>query len=98
MAGKTAIRADAILLRKCQVIFGEGLVRAAYVTTYDYGTGPKKEVCRRLDQEAFLDDDREGLICYDAATIVLEFNNGVMVEFTNSEWASISRPGKLYKA
>lgn len=88
MTEKIAIRADAALLSKAKRIFGDDLITGAWVTTWDYDK--PGEIAERLTAAAFVDDG-ENELRYDAQTIILEFSNGVRVEFENSEWASMSR-------
>ena len=87
MNEKTAVRKDKKLTELAKEIFGD-IVNMAYITTYDFN-GDKDEITSRLDDEKF-SDSSGGNINYDAKTIWIKFTNGKIVEFHNSEWASIS--------
>ena len=87
MNEKTAIRKDEKLTKLAKKIFGD-IVSVAYITTYDFN-GDKDAIKSRLDIERF-SDCSGGYINYDAKTIWIKFTNSKIVEFHNSEWASIS--------
>ena len=93
MQSKKAIRVDATLLAMCQRVFGEGIVKGAYVVTWDYGNSKPGEVKRRLTEAMFIDNG-EDAINYGAQEILLEFTNGNSVIFQNSEWATIYKVTK----
>ncbi len=101
MGDKTPIRRDENLLVKAKAIFGEDLVTDAFVCTWFVeGVCKPTEVTIRLNCEMHrskeLDSKR---LSYDAQRIRLVFCNGKVVDFDNSEWASISNPdGESYEA
>jgi hypothetical protein len=78
------------LLKQARSIFGE-LVVEAYVSHFDYDLKRLQKIDKELEKE----NTESGYLCYDGETIVLEFANGKLVQFHNSEWASISSIGKL---
>lgn len=91
---KTAMRRDENLLKKAQAVFGEDLVVNAFVCTWAMDFSSAEEVKARLDSAKHSSADLSDRgISYDSETIRLVFSNGRTVEFTNSEWASMSIPG-----
>jgi hypothetical protein len=75
----------------------KGLIKEAYIEwqdeeSKDFGNYNKKENAERknyFDNALYVDDQHKELR-YDARTIVFEFINGTIVEFSNSEWGSMS--------
>jgi hypothetical protein len=86
------------LLYQAQCIFGD-IVAGAYLTTVTYEEH-KKEYIKELEEESlnfcfFSDTFRIDLPTN--CEIVLEFENGKFVEFTNSEWAAITDVTEQFK-
>lgn len=69
------------LLKIAKQIFGS-LVISAYVENWD------KSRLQRISKSF---DETSKIIHYDGDTIILQFSNGNLVRFTNSEWANISK-------
>ncbi len=65
-------------------IFGD-IVKNAYIAYFD-----KDLISGLVSSYKKLKDDSI-LLPYDSDDIVLEFSNGNLVKFSNSEWASISK-------
>lgn len=86
MNEKTAIRKDKKLTELAKEIFGD-IVVTAYVTTYVYDCS-NDDVMDRLDSEGF-NNAIDEYIDYGAQKILIKFTNGNIVEFENSEWATI---------
>ena len=81
---------DHNLRLKAQAIFGEDLVTKAFVCTWASERCSEGEINKRLGKEAHINSDLEGgCLEYDTQTIRLQFNTGRVVEFRNSEWASM---------
>lgn len=82
---------DSNLLIKAKAVFREDLVTKAFVCTWASDGCSQPEIDSRLAGEAHVNADPEELGCleYDAQTIRLQFNTGRLVEFRNSEWASM---------
>jgi hypothetical protein len=88
MMEKIAIRCDNNLTKAARKIFGD-IVDSAYITTWDIDS-TEEDVSSRLNDCKY-GEQTNGKITYDARTIWIKFTNNNMVEFFNSEWASISR-------
>ena len=78
------------LLKQAKSIFGE-LVVEAYVSHYEYDLKRLQNISKELGKF----NTESGYLRYDGETIVLKFTNGKLVQFHNSEWASISSIDKL---
>ena len=64
----------------------KGLIKEAYIEIFEFdpsGNNRRKEYFNTLDVE------KQKELGYDSETIVFEFENGAIVEFSNSEWASM---------
>lgn len=61
-----------------------GLIEDAYIAS-DIDDRTKNYFNNLLD----IDEQKE--LCYNAEIIVLKFSNGSIVEFSNSEWGSITK-------
>ena len=85
------------LLAKAKNVFGD-LVVKAFLVGYDHPhyTAEQNEARRakeiKLLSDILAQDDRDNNhLSYDYMTIRMEFCNGHVVDFTNSEWASMTR-------
>ena len=90
------VQRDAQLLAKAKTVFGD-IVTDAWVATYhgqlrelSEAEGRIAETAERL-RRVQAADPNEGVLSFDACDIILQFSNGAQVQFTNSEWASMSR-------
>lgn len=93
MNEKIAIRKDKKLTELAKKIFGD-IVVMAYVTTYVYSCD-NADIISRLNAESF-DNDKSSYIDYGAQKILIKFTNGKIVEFENSEWATIDTANDEY--
>jgi hypothetical protein len=83
------IKKDRKLAEAARKIFGN-LVKTAYVTTYDGLDKDNSEVEKRLklnSQNWMLINETN--LRHDAQTILIEFSNGRLIGFTNSEWGGL---------
>lgn len=86
---KIAILKDLNLLIKAKQVFGADFVLDAYVCVLDFNTG-LEDITRELNHKLHTSCElNEGDILYDAQHIRLVFCNGKVVDFRNSEWASM---------
>lgn len=83
---KKAIRYSKELTEVLINIFGD-IVEKAYITTWDINS-KQNDVVMRLENTSIGVDDLNTL-AYDEQTLWIKFTNGKVVEFSNSEWASI---------
>ena len=87
---KTAIKRDNILLAKARKLFGRDKIKAAYVTV-PYCGETKKELTQAFKTAEFIQDElAENILCFDNKTIWIQFKDERIIEFTSSEWASMS--------
>lgn len=85
-------RQNLFLLEKAQAIFGKELVVDAHICTWQVGPTPEKVLEARLNEEeaSFVSlQHTDTQIFYHGLTIRLTFCNGKIVEFSNSEWATM---------
>lgn len=71
-------------------IFGD-IVDSAYIESYDkeilqFAARKYRDRCKNLNSNS---------LSTDGDAIILKFNNGNLVRFSNSEWATISKCEKL---
>lgn len=90
------VQRDAQLLTRAKGVFGD-VVTDAWVATFHGKNSELAEAAKRLAQTAEnlvhsnTTEPNAGVLNFDACDIVLQFSNGAQVQFTNSEWASMSR-------
>jgi len=77
------------LLAIAKTIFGD-CVKSAYVANWE-----KESLQRRSKNLIEENKNNVGTLSYDSVDIVLQFSNGNLVEFRNSEWASMVLIKKL---
>ena len=82
------VRRSPRLLGDARSVFGD-IVSAAWLTTHKYEDTYTQAIGDLDRAEAAIHIDKSGSLNYDAETIWLLFSNGQLVEFNNSEWASI---------
>jgi hypothetical protein len=88
MKEKTVRRRDDLLEKAAKGVFGADIVAAAYVTTYRYDDCTVDEIDERLERAKC--KEKLDYIDNSSKTVIIEFKNGRVVRFTNSEWGSIS--------
>lgn len=72
------------LTKIAESIFGKDIIRSVHVEGMDNSIKLKK-----LDQ--IVAESKDGELHYHNCTIIVAFINGNIVEFENSEWATIKR-------
>lgn len=86
---KFLVMEDPVLLKHAQAIFGEDLVKRAYICKCWYSGNPNET--KELQDNLFTDDQmRKGdtgqyLSCDYGTDIIVEFSNGRLVEFSVTE-------------
>jgi len=88
---KSVLKRSERLLDAAKKIFGD-IVANAYVSTWDRRdrANALKELAK-IDQSLSIDGDS---VRHDAECVAIEFNNGAIVYFENSEWGSFGRLSK----
>jgi hypothetical protein len=82
----------------------KGLIKTAYfeIRTINENESELPEYIVKMNEDSenyfnnFLDIEKQEQLRYDCETIVFEFNNGAIVEFSNSEWASMEIGNRKY--
>lgn len=72
-----------------KTVFGD-CVKSAYVANWE-----KESLQRRSKNLIEENKNNVGVLSYESVDIVLQFSNGNLVEFRNSEWASMVLIKKL---
>ena len=80
------------LLEAARAVFGEDLIVGAYVTTWEVeGVSQEEDVLKRLDAEgSSWGAHYDRCLGFDGTAIHLCFANGRRLEFSSSEWGSVS--------
>ena len=95
IVNKIPIRRDENLLKMAQRVFGEDIVKDAYVCSwFIVGSTPPGTEVVRLNKEMYKPADfEEGAgISFDMKHIRLALCSGQVVDFKSSEWASMANP------
>jgi hypothetical protein len=86
----TVYKKDYSLLLLAEEVFGDDIVKNAYVSTWIFKSDNDSEVTNRLSEESnYFSSNAEYGLGMDSSNIVIEFKNGRKILFTSSEWTDI---------